>query len=551
MLHQLVPRLRARGCLADVSTEALGPWLAARLAAAAASNGGGRSAPPVSAYAGFDPTAPSLHLGSMAVIVALARLQREGVRPIALIGGATGLIGDPTGKSADRPLLTADTVATNAAGIRRSLETMLDFGDGANGSNAAYSGSRRVSAACVNNADFYAGMGVLAFMRDVGTHFRLSAMLAKDSVKSRLESAGGARGSVGSSSSGRTPAVSETDAAPTGSIVAASGRPSAPAAGASTAAAGGISYTEFSYQIFQAYDFHVLRRSHGAVLQVGGSDQWGNITAGIELVRRCADGAGAGAEVHGLTVPLLTGPGGRKFGKSEGNAVWLDPALTSHHALYQYLLNTPDDGVGRLLRLITLLEEEQVAAAEAAQAAKPQAKPAQRLLADTVTAMVRGPEGVAAARRAAVLLFGGRGVWAAGGEGGGSGGSGGSGGGASAGEAVAVASGEGEGEDPAAALRRMTAADILAVADTGDVPLHTMPAAAYIGAPLVDTLVAAGATKSKADARRLVAGGGVYVNFVRVPPAAEARGRAEDVVAGCVVVLGAGKKKMTLLRLTP
>jgi tyrosyl-tRNA synthetase len=522
MLSQLVPRLRARGVLADVSSEALGPWLAARLAAASA--GGGQ---PVSAYAGFDPTAPSLHLGSMAVITAMARLQREGIRPIALVGGATGLIGDPTGKSADRPLLPPAVVETNVAGIRRSLETMLDFGDGCASGGSTASPPGRVSAVCVNNADFYAGMGVLGFMRDVGRHFRLTAMLAKDSVKSRLGAAGGeGGGGAGGEATGAQQATTRAAAAARveGSrpVSTAAGAP--PPAGAAAASAAGISYTEFSYQIFQAYDFATLRRSHGAVLQLGGSDQWGNITAGIELVRRADE-----AEVHGLTVPLLTGAGGRKFGKSEGNAIWLDASLTSHHAFYQYLLNTPDEAVGRLLALITLLPDEAVAAAMAEQAARPEAKPAQLLLADTVTRMVRGEEGAAAARRAAMLLFGARGVWA------------GAGGGGASSEADA---------DPAALLRRMGADEVLAIAGTGDVPLHALPAAAYVGAPLVDVAVAAGLAKSKAEARRLVAAGGLYVNYAKVG-AVDAKGRAEDLVGGRVVVLGAGKKKMALLHLTP
>lgn len=389
------------------------------------------------------------------------------------MGGATALIGDPTGKSVDRPFLSEEEVASNVAGIKRSLATLLDF-------DTSSSSSRSTAAICVDNADFYRGMSVISFMRDVGRHFRLSSMLAKDSVKSRLAPAEAAPHDASNNTS------------------------SSNAASAAAEPAAGMSFTEFSYQAFQGNDFLHLHRTQGAVLQVGGSDQWGNITAGIDLIHRAM---GPTAPAHGLTTPLVTTAGGKKFGKSEGNALWLNPELTSHHGLYQYLLNTADADVGRLLRLLTLLPEEEVAAVVTAHEARPDDRHGQRRLAEEVTRAIRGGEGLAAARRAAALLFGG-----------------------SAAEAGPV-----------------TATDLLALAASGDIPSVQLPASELVGKAVIDLAVAVGACPSKGEARRLVKAGGLYLNSVRVE-APDAKVEAHHLLDGAAALLGAGKKKMFVLR---
>ncbi|MEO6779244.1 MAG: tyrosine--tRNA ligase, partial [Gemmatimonadaceae bacterium] len=244
----------------------------------------------VSGYAGFDPTAPSLHVGSLVPIMGLVHLQRAGHRPYALVGGGTGMIGDPSGKTAERTLQTTDQVVANGEAIGGQLERFLDF-----------SGAR--GAVLRNNADWLLRLGAVEFMRDVGKHLTVNYMAAKDSVKSRMEA--------------------------------------------------GISYTEFSYMLLQAYDFVELRRRDGVTLQVGGSDQWGNMTAGVELVRRMD-----GAEAAAVTFPLLTTASGAKFGKTEAGAVWLDANLTSPYRFYQFWINTDDRDAGKYLRLMTLLDRE-------------------------------------------------------------------------------------------------------------------------------------------------------------------------------------------------
>ena len=477
-VQQLFEKLQRRGAIHCTSPGA--PAALAKALGTSLANG-----QPLSAYAGFDPTGPSLHLGHLAVILGLRRLQDAGIRPVALIGGATALVGDPTGKSADRPLLTTDVVASNAVGIRKCLESLIDFSPGVGG--AAPSASSSGGALLVNNADFYSSLNVLEFMRTVGTRFRLSAMLNKDSVKSRLE---------GSSSDGND----------------------------SAAAASGMSYTEFSYQLFQSYDFLQLYQRHGCVLQVGGADQWGNITAGIEYVRRASAGT---VEVHGLTVPLITTATGAKFGKSEGNVVvWLDSALTSHHAFYQYLLNTHDADAPKLLRLLTLLPDDDIAGLEAAHAAAPEKKAAQIALADEVTRLVRGGEAVTSARRSAAALFGAK----------------------FTGGAETSVNG---GDDAAGTALR--ADDILALVDAGQLPSARVTAAEAWpaeGSPweVADAAVRCGAAKSKAEARRMIAAKGLYLNHARVENQRQALGRA-DFVGGQVALLASGKKKMWALQL--
>src|ERR1019366_5436218 len=240
----------------------------------------------VSAYCGFDPTAPSMHVGNLIPVMGLMHLQRGGHRPIAVVGGGTGLIGDPSGKTVERQLNTPETVADNTKALRGQLEKFLDF----SGKNAAE---------MRDNIDWLRQLGAIDFMRDIGKHFTISYMLQKDSVQSRLE--------------------------------------------------GGISYTEFSYMLLQAYDYRELFRRDGVTLQVGGSDQWGNITAGLELIRRTENG-----EAHALTFPLVTNSSGTKFGKTESGSVWLDPEKTSPYRFYQFWLNVEDRDAGRYLRYFTL-----------------------------------------------------------------------------------------------------------------------------------------------------------------------------------------------------
>ena len=294
---------------------------------------------PIAGYIGFDPTAPSLHIGTLLVIMLLVRLQNAGHRPVALAGGGTGLIGDPSGKSSERPLADAHTIATNTAAIGKQLERFLDF----TGPNAAR---------MLDNSEWLVSLRAIDFMRDVGKHFTVNYMLQKDSVQGRMEA--------------------------------------------------GISYTEFSYMLLQAYDFLELRRRHDVRLQMGGSDQWGNITAGIELIRRAA-----GLDAHAITSPLVTTSAGTKFGKTEAGAVWLDAELTSPYQFYQVLVNVDDRDAGRYLRYFTLLPREAIEALEASLAAAPEKREAQYALAAEVTARVHGDQAAATAREVSTLLFGG------------------------------------------------------------------------------------------------------------------------------------------------
>ncbi len=291
------------------------------------------AAGPLRAYCGFDPTAASLHVGNLVPVMGLRRLVAAGHHVVALVGGGTAMIGDPSGKSAERPLLTADDVAANGAAIGRQLRGLL--GDGVT---------------MVDNGDWLGATGLIPFLRDVGKHFPVNGMLAKDTVRSRLES--------------------------------------------------GISYTEFSYMLLQAYDFLQLFQRHGVTLQLGGSDQWGNITAGTELIRRSVGGV-----AHGMTFPLLTTASGKKFGKSEAGAIYLDPALTSSYAFYQFWINTDDADLPTLLRLFTMLPDDEVLALEASHADAPHERRAQQVLAREVTTWVHGADEYARVRAASAVVF--------------------------------------------------------------------------------------------------------------------------------------------------
>ena len=293
----------------------------------------------VTGYIGFDPTASSLHAGNLVQIMALVHLQRAGHRPMALVGGGTGMIGDPSGKSSERQLLTTEMVDANIAGISEQLSRVLDFG-----------GPR--GAMMRNNADWLRSLDLIGFLRDVGKHFTVNYMLQKDSVDSR----------IGSES--------------------------------------GISYTEFSYMLLQAYDFAELYRRDGVTLQLGGSDQWGNITAGTTLIRKMF-----GAEAHAVTLPLLTNSAGAKFGKSESGAVWLDAARTSPYQFYQFWIGADDRSVGQYMRTFTLLDRAEIEALDAETISAPEKRAAQHLLARTVTTMIHGAEAAQTAAEVSTLLF--------------------------------------------------------------------------------------------------------------------------------------------------
>ena len=320
--HPLLEELRWRGLLAQ-HTDALSDALAGGM---------------VSGYCGFDPSAPSLHVGNLVPVMGLVHLQRHGHRPVFLAGGGTGMIGDPSGKTAERQLLSVDDIATNTRAIRSQLERFVDPA-GKNG------------AIVENNAEWLAPLKAIEFMRDVGKHFTVNYMMQKESVKARLEA--------------------------------------------------GMSYTEFSYMLLQAYDYLQLHKRHGVTLQVGGSDQWGNITAGIELIRRTV-----GAEAHALTFPLVTNASGTKFGKTEAGAVWLDPERTSPYRFYQFWINTDDRDVGRMLRFFTLLDRDEIERLEQVTTASPETREAQRALARDVTARVHGDGALGSAEEVSQLVFG-------------------------------------------------------------------------------------------------------------------------------------------------
>ncbi len=296
----------------------------------------------VTAYIGFDPTAASLHVGSLLTVMGLARLQRFGHTPIAIVGGGTGMIGDPSGKSLERVLLSSEQIDRNVAGLRAQLARFLDFDTAPN------------AARIIDNADWLGTIDVLSFLRDVGKHFTVGYMLQKESVSRRIESEEG------------------------------------------------ISYTEFSYLVLQSYDFLQLFDRHNCVLQMGGSDQWGNITAGIDLIRKVR-----GKKAHGLVWPLMKTAAGTKFGKTEAGTVWLDPSLTSEYRFYQFWLNTDDRDVVNYLKVFTWLDRATIGALERTVAEAPASREAQRTLAREVTAMVHGPEGLALAERETAAQFGG------------------------------------------------------------------------------------------------------------------------------------------------
>ena len=399
------------------------------------------------------------------------------------VGGATALIGDPSGKSSDRPLLTRATVDANASGIRECLQSLPLKWDGPCGAQV------------VNNAEFYDNLSVLDFMREVGTRFRLSSMLNKDSVRSRLGTDEGARGEEGSHGSNGGGVTEAADGAP----------------------APGMSYTEFSYQLFQSYDFWRLHQRWGCTVQVGGADQWGNISAGMDFCRRVSGGR---AECAGLTTPLLTDAAGGKFGKSAGNALWLDASRTPARALHEYLMAQPDSLVPSLLRRLTALPEEELRGLESRHAADPGARVAHAALADEVTRLVRGEAGVAAAQAAAALILRTRA-------------------GPSTPSPEAPAAGQPAG---------LSAAQLLALVGAGQLPSVSATLAEALQWEVADAAVRCGASRSKAEARRLAAAGGLYLNAHRV---ADARQRLTpaDFLEGRVALIASGKKNQWALEI--
>ena len=389
----------------------------------------------VTGYIGFDPTASSLHVGSLLVIMGLARLQRAGHRPIALVGGGTGLIGDPK-PTTERALLTPEETASNVAGIRHQLARFLDFDETPN------------RALLIDNADWLTKLGAIEFMRDVGKHFSVNAMLTKDSVKKRIEGEG-------------------------------------------------ISYTEFSYSLLQAYDYLELFRRHDCTLQMGGSDQWGNITAGLDLIRRVEQG-----KAHALVMPLITTSSGVKFGKTEAGAVWLDPERTSPYEFYQFWFNTDDRDAVRYLKFFTFLDRPAVEALESASATEPEKRDAQRALAREVTRLVHGQAAVVEAEAAAAKLFRGD-------------------------------------------LSAMSMRELLQI--FSNVPSCDLPSA-EAGWTITELLAASGVASSKGEAARLVKGGGITLNGRRIADEKE-RVLPAHAIEGRIFVIRKGKRDNFLVRL--
>jgi len=392
---------------------------------------------PLTGYIGFDPTAPSLHVGSLLPVMALARFQRAGHSPIAIVGGGTGLIGDPSGKTQERSLISREQVEANLDGIRAQLARFLDFDRGSN------------PARIVNNADWLSKIDLMSFLRDVGKHFTVNYMLAKESVRRRIEGEDG------------------------------------------------ISFTEFSYLLLQAYDFVELFDRYGCTLQMGGSDQWGNITAGCDLIRKLR-----GARAHGLVLPLVTTSAGVKFGKTEVGTVWLDSKQTSPFRFYQFWLNTDDRDVVRYLKFFTFLSREEIEALARTVEGAPEQRAAQRALAREVTRLLHGEDQVRRAERAGTVLFS---------------------------EDIADAEVD----------------EVLMVFEDAPSSEVSLPEG---GMALADMLTLVKLTSSKSEATRLVKSGGVYVNNVRAKDERRKLTSA-DAIRGELFILRKGRKDHHIVRL--
>ena len=392
-----------------------------------------------SVYAGFDPTADSLHVGSLLPLMMLRRFQKAGHRPIAIAGGATGMIGDPSGKSAERNLQTKEQLEKNLAGIEVQMRHVLDFDCG------------ETSAVLVNNNDWMSQFSYIEFLRDVGKNFPVNVMLAKESVKNRLGSEAG------------------------------------------------LSYTEFSYMLLQAYDFVHLNKEYGCELQIGGSDQWGNVTAGIDLGRRMNS-----VQLYGITCPLLTKSDGSKMGKTESGAIWLSAERTSPYQFYQYWMNVDDVDVSKCLRFLTELSHSEIDELDKAREEAAHQRASQKKLAEEVTRMIHGEEGLAAAKKATEIFFG-------------------------------------------AEIESLTDNELVGI--FADVPSKELPLSMLEGEGLglIDAVFEAGLAKSKGEARRSIKQGSIYVNNARVNEM-DYKLTKKDLASETVIVFRGGKKKYALLR---
>lgn len=412
--------LRSRGLLDNVTSQGLD----------------GALNQPLTMYAGFDPTSNSLQVGNFVAIMGLAHFQRCGHRVIALVGGATGMIGDPSGKTSERALLSEDQVQHNLEGIRENLSRFLDFNH------------PTAPAMIVNNQDWFRDFAFVDFLREVGKHFRMGTMLGKDSVRSRLES--------------------ET----------------------------GMSFTEFSYQLLQAYDFLHLYDEFDCMLQLGGSDQWGNITAGTDLIRKLR-----GAEAFGMTLPLVCDRSGQKFGKSAGNAIYLDATKTSVYDFYQFFLRVDDEDVIRFLKVLTFLSLQEIDDYAECVRREPEQREAQKRLAEEVTKQVHGEEGLQMAKRSSMVLFG-------------------------------------------ESMDGLKAHELLAI--FAEVPSTRLPLLQVLKKPLVNVVADTGLCASRGDARRLIRSGGLYVNNQRVADE-NLQLNESDIIDGQLLVLRSGKKRYHLV----
>ncbi|MDB6121883.1 MAG: tyrS [Pedosphaera sp.] len=394
---------------------------------------------PITLYAGFDPTSDSLHVGNLVPLLGLRRFQLLGHHPIALAGGATGSIGDPSGKTAERQLLTKEVLDANIASVKEQLRKLLDFDTKSN------------PARLLDNAAWIAPISYLEFLRDIGKHFSVNMMVAKESVRARME---------------------DRDS--------------------------GISYTEFSYMLLQAFDFYHLRKETNCELQIGGSDQWGNITAGTDLCRKKLS-----AHVFGLTLPLITNADGSKFGKSVAGAIWLDPKKTSVYRFYQFWIRTDDRDVVRYLKYFTFLTREEIEALEKQHTENPGAREAHKALAKAMTDLIHGPQATTEAIRASEILFGGE----------------------------------------LSGISESTFNDIVGEVPTKDIEKSKLEGA---GIPLVELLVHSGLTPSKGQARKDIEGGGVNLNNVREANFQRAV-LTSDLLFGKYLLLRKGKRNYVVI----
>ncbi len=422
-MSNIIDCLASRGLLEDITSEDLRA----------------RVKTPIRLYLGFDPTADSLHLGHWLGIVILKWFQSYGHEPIVILGGATGRIGDPSGKSLERPLLSGQEIVKNVDALRKQFESLLEVGKGLS------------VAKILDNYEWFGGFFLLDFLRDIGKHFRVGTMLAKESVKARIQSEEG------------------------------------------------ISFTEFSYQIIQAYDFYHLNKHYGVELQLGGSDQWGNITAGLDLIRKLE-----GKSAFGLTFPLLTRSDGKKFGKSEGGAIWLDPEKFSPYQFYQYLIGIPDTDVIKLMKMITFMDLKEIEQIEQSMG-KTDYIPntAQKRLAEELTCLIHGKEGLE--------------------------------------RALKVTKGAAPGAE--------TVLDIEVLKEiAAEIPTLRLSLSALEGTKLVDLFVQTGLTPSKGETSRLIQSGGAYLNNCKIEDA-QARVSKTDLIGGRFLLLGVGKKKKGLIEI--